>query len=116
MRSVPVPQGLFHEVVVIGVEEAGARHGRPEQRRVREADGRAARPGGRLAGVDAVEQHEGFAGPGGAAYRPGERTAREAAYRPEPLGVRDKLRRLADRGWLHRTPAGRFAALPQQPA
>jgi hypothetical protein len=27
--------------------------------------------------------------------------------------VRDKLRRLADRGWLHRTPAGRFTALPQ---
>jgi hypothetical protein len=26
--------------------------------------------------------------------------------------VRDKLRRLADRGWLHRTPAGRFAAPP----
>jgi hypothetical protein len=23
--------------------------------------------------------------------------------------VRDKLKRLADRGWLHRTPAGRFA-------
>lgn len=30
--------------------------------------------------------------------------------------VRDKLRRLADRGWLHRTPAGRFTALPQPPA
>ncbi|MCX4734675.1 hypothetical protein [Streptomyces sp. NBC_01363] len=29
--------------------------------------------------------------------------------------VRDKLRRLADRGWLHRTPAGRFTALPQPP-
>ncbi|MFD7283623.1 hypothetical protein ACFV80_43200 [Streptomyces sp. NPDC059862] len=27
--------------------------------------------------------------------------------------VRDKLRRLADRGWLHRTPAGRLTALPQ---
>ncbi|MFF4605151.1 hypothetical protein ACFY12_20755 [Streptomyces sp. NPDC001339] len=27
--------------------------------------------------------------------------------------VRDKLRRLADRGWLHRTPAGRFTALTQ---
>ncbi|MFH8388018.1 hypothetical protein ACH4E7_45335, partial [Kitasatospora sp. NPDC018058] len=26
--------------------------------------------------------------------------------------VRDKLRRLADRGWLHRTPAGRFTGLP----
>ncbi|MCX4745972.1 hypothetical protein OG455_10615 [Kitasatospora sp. NBC_01287] len=26
--------------------------------------------------------------------------------------VRDKLKRLADRGWLHRTPAGRFTALP----
>lgn len=34
--------------------------------------------------------------------------------RVEP--VRDKLRRLADRGWLHRTPAGRFTALPQPPA
>ncbi|MGW4518737.1 hypothetical protein ACWEO4_44180 [Streptomyces sp. NPDC004393] len=30
--------------------------------------------------------------------------------------VRDKLRRLADRGWLHRTPAGRFIALPQPPS
>ncbi|MFB6963431.1 hypothetical protein ACFCYB_42465 [Streptomyces sp. NPDC056309] len=30
--------------------------------------------------------------------------------------VRDKLKRLADRGWLHRTPAGRFTALPQPPA
>jgi hypothetical protein len=29
--------------------------------------------------------------------------------------VRDKLRRLADRGWLHRTPAGRFTALSQLP-
>lgn len=28
--------------------------------------------------------------------------------------VRDKLKRLADRGWLHRTPAGRFTA-PLQP-
>ncbi|MFF4315789.1 hypothetical protein [Streptomyces sp. NPDC001507] len=27
--------------------------------------------------------------------------------------VRDKVRRLADRGWLHRTPAGRFTALWQ---
>lgn len=27
--------------------------------------------------------------------------------------VRDKLRRLADRGWLHRTPAGRFTGLPR---
>jgi hypothetical protein len=27
--------------------------------------------------------------------------------------VRDKLRRLADRGWLHRAPVGRFTALPQ---
>jgi hypothetical protein len=27
--------------------------------------------------------------------------------------VRDKLRRPGDRGWLHRTPAGRFTALPQ---
>ncbi|WP_406003034.1 hypothetical protein [Streptomyces sp. NBC_00829] len=27
-----------------------------------------------------------------------------------------KLRRLADRGWLHRIPAGRFTALPQPPA
>ncbi|BFV61243.1 hypothetical protein KCMC57_up63470 [Kitasatospora sp. CMC57] len=26
--------------------------------------------------------------------------------------VRDKLKRLADRGWLHRTPAGRFTTLP----
>jgi len=26
--------------------------------------------------------------------------------------VRDKLKRLADRGWLHRTPAGRFTLLP----
>ncbi|MDH6123074.1 hypothetical protein [Kitasatospora sp. GAS204B] len=30
--------------------------------------------------------------------------------------VRDKLKRLADRGWLHRTPAGRFTALPLPPA
>ncbi|MFD4860615.1 hypothetical protein [Streptomyces atratus] len=29
--------------------------------------------------------------------------------------VRDKLRRLADRGWLHRTPAGRFTTTPPQP-
>ncbi|MFJ7495828.1 hypothetical protein ACIQZB_32505 [Streptomyces sp. NPDC097727] len=27
--------------------------------------------------------------------------------------VRDKLKRLADRGWLHRTPAGRFTSPPQ---
>lgn len=26
--------------------------------------------------------------------------------------VRDKLKRLADRGWLHRTPAGRFTVPP----
>ncbi|MEV7931291.1 hypothetical protein [Kitasatospora sp. NPDC088779] len=30
--------------------------------------------------------------------------------------VRDKLKHLADRGWLHRTPAGRFTALPQPTA
>ncbi|MGI5430843.1 hypothetical protein [Streptomyces sp. CA-179760] len=30
--------------------------------------------------------------------------------------VRDKLRRLADRGWLHRTPAGRFTTLAQPSA
>ncbi|MFH9355790.1 hypothetical protein [Kitasatospora sp. NPDC017646] len=30
--------------------------------------------------------------------------------------VRDKLRRLTDRGWLHRTPAGRFTALPASAA
>ncbi|OKI25547.1 hypothetical protein [Streptomyces sp. CB03911] len=30
--------------------------------------------------------------------------------------VRDKLKRLADRGWLHRTPAGRFTGVPQSPA
>jgi hypothetical protein len=27
--------------------------------------------------------------------------------------VRDKLKRLVDRGWLHRTPAGRFGPLPE---
>ncbi|TQK42534.1 hypothetical protein FBY35_3954 [Streptomyces sp. SLBN-118] len=30
--------------------------------------------------------------------------------------VRNKLRRLADRGWLHRTPAGRFTVVPQPSA
>ena len=30
--------------------------------------------------------------------------------------VRDKLKRLADRGWLHRTPAGRFTILPRPAA
>lgn len=31
-------------------------------------------------------------------------------------GVRDRLKRLADRGWLHCTPAGRFTVLPHPPA